>query len=89
MQCTPFYQLVFNRYLLVCLLLSIRIRHVCACVQVGYVAIKVLHGRSWRVSITAGDNGPMFTVSLLLRLLHLPQQVATTADAAVWEGVSL
>jgi hypothetical protein len=32
--------------------------------QVGYVAIKVLNGGSWRVSITAGDNGPVFTVSV-------------------------
>lgn len=31
--------------------------------QVGYAASKVVFNRTWRMTITAGERGPIFTVS--------------------------
>jgi hypothetical protein len=43
-------------------------RHVAAflfvlpCLQVGYAASKEVFGRTWHMSISAGETGPVFTV---------------------------
>jgi hypothetical protein len=34
-----------------------------ACLQVGYAASKEVFGRTWRMSISAEETGPEFTVS--------------------------
>jgi hypothetical protein len=34
----------------------------CPLLQVGYAAVKEVFGRTWRMSISAGQLGPVFTV---------------------------
>jgi hypothetical protein len=58
----------------------------CACYfKVGYIATKTYKDRSWRMSITAGEDGPVFTVSA--RSVVAPGHLGI-AHSATCTGVS-